>query len=129
MSELIMRYESNTGPASTSAATGTTAGSQSSAPSIEGDDLKQRWWAWHKKNPHVWKLFEKFTLMAISKGHRNLSAWLVVNRIRWETSIETQGDDFKISNDFIAYYSRLFMDDYPEFRGFFRTKPLNEERP
>jgi hypothetical protein len=104
--------------------TGTTAGSQSSAPSIEGDDLKQRWWAWHKKNPHVWKLFEKFTLMAISKGHKNLSAWLVVNRIRWETSIETQGDDFKISNDFIALYARYFMHKYPQYNGFFRTKQM-----
>lgn len=124
MSELIMRYESNTGPVNTSAVTGTTAGSQSSAPNIEGDDLKQRWWAWHNKNPHVWKLFEKFTLMAISKGHKNLSAWLVVNRIRWETSIETQGDDFKISNDFIALYARYFMHKYPQYNGFFRTKQM-----
>ena len=72
----------------------------------------------------MWKLFEKFTLMAISKGHRNLSAWLVVNRIRWETSIETQGDDFKISNDFIALYARYFMHKYPQYNGFFRTKQM-----
>jgi hypothetical protein len=123
MSEMTRRYESNTGPVNTSAVTGTTAGSHSSAPST-GDDLKQRWWDWHKKNPHVWKLFEKFTLMAISKGHRNLSAWLVVNRIRWETSIETQGDDFKISNDFIALYARYFMHKYPQYNGFFRTKQM-----
>lgn len=103
--------------------TGTTAGSQSSAPNT-GDDLKQRWWDWHKKNPHVWRLFEKFTLIAINKGHKKLSAWLIVNRIRWETSIETQGDDFKISNDFIALYARYFMHKYPQYEGFFRTKQM-----
>ena len=76
----------------------------------------------------MYELFKRFTMQAISRGHRNLSAWLIVNRIRWETSIETTGDDFKISNDFIAYYSRLFMHDHPQYKGFFRTKTLKSER-
>jgi hypothetical protein len=88
------------------------------------DDLKKRWWSWHKKNPHVWRLFEKFTMIAIGRGHKNLSAWLIVNRIRWETSIETEGEDFKISNDFIALYARYFMHKHPQYSGFFRTKQM-----
>lgn len=86
--------------------------------------VKHKWWDWHKKNPHVYELFKKFTFVAINRGHRNLSAWLIVNRIRWETSIETTGCDFKISNDFIAYYARLFMHEHPEYDGFFRIKRL-----
>lgn len=85
-------------------------------------DLKQKWWEWHKENPHVYELFKHFTMIAIKRGHRNLSAWLIVNRIRWETSIETKGNDFKISNDFIALYARLFMKEHPEYDGFFRIK-------
>ena len=88
------------------------------------DDLKQRWWTWHKKNPEFYALFKRFTFQAIEKGHRNLSAWLIVNRIRWETMIVTTGDDYKISNDFIALNARLFMHDHPEYKGFFRTKPM-----
>jgi len=88
---------------------------------------RQRWLEWHRDNPHVYELFKEFTFQAIDRGHKRLSAWLVVNRIRWETAVETNGGDFKISNDFIAYYSRLFMDEHPEFRGFFRTKPLKDE--
>ena len=90
----------------------------------EEKSLKHKWWEWHKKNPHVYELFKRFTLIAINKGHKKCSAWLIVNRIRWETSIETTGDDFKISNDFIAYYARLFMHDYPQYEGFFRIKRL-----
>jgi hypothetical protein len=89
---------------------------------------RQRWLEWHRSNPQVYELFKEFTFQAIRRGHRRLSAWLVVNRIRWETAVETSGGDFKISNDFIAYYARLFMDENPDFRGFFRTKPLKEER-
>jgi|TARA_B100001778_G_scaffold330509_1_gene333133 hypothetical protein len=91
------------------------------------DSLKKKWWAWHKQNPHVYKLFERFTLEAISKGHKRLSAWLVVNRIRWETTIETSGSDFKISNDYIAYYARLFHALNPKYDGFFITKKMKGE--
>jgi len=88
---------------------------------------RQRWLEWHQANPHVYELFKAFTFQAIDRGHKRLSAWLVVNRIRWETTVETNGEDFKISNNFIAYYARLFMEGYPEYRGFFRTKPLKDE--
>ena len=89
---------------------------------------RQRWLEWHLANPHVYELFKAFTFQAIDRGHKRLSAWLVVNRIRWETAVETNGEDFKISNNFIAYYARLFMEEHPRYRGFFRTKPLKEER-
>lgn len=83
-----------------------------------------RWLAWHEQNPQVYELFKHFTFQAIAAGHKRLSAWLIVNRIRWETAVETSGSDFKISNDFIAYYSRLFMAEHQEYVGFFRTRPL-----
>lgn len=41
--------------------------------------------------------------------------------------MKTTGSDFKISNDFIAYYARLFHHDHPKHEGFFRTKKLKTE--
>ena len=79
---------------------------------------------WHRDNPQVYELFKQFAFEAISRGHKRLSAWLVVGRIRWETSIITHGDDYKISNDFIALYARKFMADYPQHEGFFVTKEM-----
>lgn len=91
------------------------------------ETLKSRWWDWHKANPHVYAAFERFTFEAIRKGHKQFSAWLIVNRIRWETMVETTGNDFKISNDFIAYYARLFMAYHPEHEGIFKTKQLRRD--
>ena len=88
------------------------------------NDLKERWWAWHKENPEFYELFKRFTFEAIERGHKRLSAWLVCNRIRWETMIVTTGNEYKISNDFIALYARLFMHHYPQYKGFFRPKPM-----
>jgi len=87
-------------------------------------NLEDRWLKWHKDNPKVYDLFEQFTNEAIQRGHKKLSAWLIINRVRWETSIVTSGSDFKISNDFIAYYSRHFMLLNPKYDGFFTTKKM-----
>ena len=81
-------------------------------------ETKLKWWRWHNANPDVYDMF----------GHTHLSAWLIVNRIRWEVAMETSGDDFKISNDFIAYYARLFHAKNKKHEGFFRTKKLKEEQ-
>ena len=86
--------------------------------------LSEKFEKFHTENPHVYELFKKFTLQAIAKHHKRLSAWLIINRIRWETMVETTGDDFKISNDFIALYSRKFMKDYPQYEGFFVVKEM-----
>ena len=92
------------------------------------DKRKREWWDWHKKNPRVWELFSHYTLQAISSGRKNYSHWAVINRIRWNEEIETKGGDFKISNDYISFYARLFHARYPHHNGFFKLKPLKEEK-
>lgn len=91
------------------------------------EERKAKWWAWHKENPHVWALFERFALQAVERGVEETSAWLIVNRIRWETNIVTKSGDFKISNDFIAFYARLWRALYPEHAGLFRVKRMQGE--
>jgi hypothetical protein len=86
--------------------------------------LMNRFNNFNRDNPEVYELFKRFTFQAINKGHTRLSAWMIANRIRWETQIETVNDDYKISNDYIALYSRKFMKDYPQHDGFFRIKPM-----
>ena len=87
-------------------------------------ELGRRWIAWNEENPEFYRLFEKFTFQAISRGHSRLSGWLIANRVRWETTVVTTGDDYKISNDFIALFTRFFMVKNPEYIGFFRTKKM-----
>jgi len=86
--------------------------------------LGRRWLRWHKENPDFYHLFERFTFEAVNRGHKRLSGWLIANRVRWETSVVTKGDDYKISNDFIALYARLFMVRHSRYEGFFRTKRM-----
>jgi hypothetical protein len=86
------------------------------------DKLKQQWWKWHKENPHVWKLFEKYTMQAIHAGHNHYSSMAIIERIRWHSDVETTGDKFKINNNHKTYYSRYFHHMHPEHDGFFRLR-------
>jgi len=89
---------------------------------------KQRWWAYHLANPGVFKLFERFSFEAIEAGQERLSHWLITNRIRWEHDVvERKTEAFKISNDFIAYYARLFMWKHMEHQGIFDIRQLQDE--
>ena len=88
---------------------------------------KEQWELWHNKNPQVWEYFEKFALESVKKGHKKISHWLLINRVRWETSINTSGNDFKISNNFIAFYARLWNEKYPEYNKLFTLKKMEGE--
>jgi len=77
---------------------------------------------YHKDNPQIYSAFKKYTLAAISRGYKNFSAEFVFNIIRWETGITANEDDFKINNNYKAFYSRLFMNENEKYRGFFRTR-------
>jgi hypothetical protein len=82
----------------------------------------------HAANPHIYELFKKYATEAKASGRSRFSHWMIINRIRWYTNVETAGDDFKISNDFIAIYARLLVWQMPEFEGFFLLKQCNPER-
>lgn len=76
---------------------------------------------YNAENPKVYEGFKKFTFEAIAAGRKYLGAELIINRLRWETVI-SGNDRFKINNNYEAFYSRLFMRDFPEYKGFFRTR-------
>jgi len=86
-----------------------------------------KWSDYHEKNSHVYDLFCKYTFQVINSGAKHCSPWLIIGRIRWETAIKTTDVDFKINNDYIAFYSRLFMHLNPSHDGFFHTKPMKGE--
>ena len=97
---------------------------------LQGDlqERKKVWCEWHKDNPQVWGKFEEYTLEAIATGREHYSHWAIINRIRWNAEIETNGGEFKISNDYIGFYARLFNVRHPEHKNFFRLKQLKEEK-
>ena len=88
--------------------------------------LQKKFESFITKNPTVWILFVKFTKQAIERGHKHLSSDMILHRIRWETSIMTVGEHYKISNDTSPYFARKFHLEFPQYDGFFRTKQISQ---
>lgn len=82
-------------------------------------DAFARFQEFHRENPTVWKLFEQYAVQAIRSGRRHYSARTIMERVRWHSEIQTTGDAFKINNNHIPFYARMFAQAYPEHGDFF----------
>ena len=84
--------------------------------------LQRKFEEYHRENPHVYKLFQKYALEILGAGHERFSAKAIFERIRWHIAMETTGDTYKLNNNYTAFYARKLMDDQPMFKGFFETR-------
>ncbi len=92
------------------------------------NDNYTKWQKFHRDNPHVYQLIKRFTKQAIESGFKHYGMQTVIERVRWHTMIETQGDQLKINNNHGPYYARLWMQDHPENAGFFHTRSSSARR-
>lgn len=89
------------------------------------DQIQINFEAFHAENPHVYGLFCKFTGQMLSRGLKHGGAQLIIERIRWETTVVTTSfPPVKINNNYGGRYARLWMHEHPHYKGFFRTREL-----
>jgi hypothetical protein len=86
--------------------------------------LEERFWDFHNQNPKVYEELIKLTRQAHSKGRRKIGMQMLFEVIRWNKILQTTDDDFKLNNDYAAYYSRLIMKEHPEFKNMFETRKV-----
>lgn len=92
-------------------------------------NIELRFMRFHNANPAIYELVKRFTLELIHNRHKNGSISMVIERVRWETKVKTSDppQEFKVSNEYRAHYARLFMRDFPQYKGFFRTRQMAGE--
>jgi len=88
----------------------------------EDSRLKMKFLQFHKDNPAVYVLLKKYTFIAINEGLKHYGIAAVFERMRWHVAFETTDYDFKLNNDYKAFYARKFHSDFPEHKGFFATR-------
>lgn len=77
-----------------------------------------------RQNPQVYRHFMIFALEAIRAGHKRIGAKAVMERVRWESAMQTIGSLYKVNNSYVSYYARKFMADFPEHAAIFRTRKV-----
>lgn len=86
------------------------------------DENFEKFREFHRANPAVYTLFQKYTFTAIEAGRTKYSARNIMERVRWDADIVIRGGGFKINNNFVPFYSKMFMQAYPQHNGFFNTR-------
>lgn len=77
-----------------------------------------------KANPQIWEMFKKYARELLLAGRSHAGAKMIMERIRWETTVSAQGDGFKINNNYAAYYARKLMASDPVWKDFFNTREV-----
>ena len=83
----------------------------------------RRFREYHKQNPHVYGAFCRAALSLIAAGRDHYGAKAIFEKIRFD-SIISGNDEFKINNNYVSRYSRMFERQHPEHAGFFRKREL-----
>lgn len=80
------------------------------------------------ENPEIWAMFEKLTLRLINSGVRHFGAKCIMENVRYNTALKTKGEQYKINNNYTAYYAREFASKYPQYADFFEIRNNNKHR-
>ena len=79
--------------------------------------------AFAENNPVVWQTFKRFALEASTKTacYGSQGVW---ERMRWYIvfNLAHPDMDYKLNNDYVAFYARLFMHRFPQFDKFFEVR-------
>ena len=78
--------------------------------------------AFDEDNPHVRKQLIQMALGLKRKGHNTYSTKALFEVMRYHRALVTTDDQFKLNNNYTAFYSRELMEEVLELKGFFRTR-------
>jgi len=89
---------------------------------MNGKWTKENFDDYHRQNPEVYRLFERFALQ-ITGRRKKYSAKAIFHRIRWEVAMtRNENEEFKIDDGWISHYARLFVELHPEHENLFEFR-------
>ena len=94
-----------------------------------GLTIKQRFEIFDNANPQVaeWLLNRELYLRRIGVRRYGMKALFEV--LRYDYTVKTKGNHFKVNNNFTAYYARKLMEENAELDGFFNIRVIRQRRP
>jgi hypothetical protein len=85
-----------------------------------GLTIAERFEQFHEDNPDVYRVLVRLAREWIARhGTRHLGIGQITEVARWEISMATSDPDFKLNNNYRAFYARLIMVENPDLAGVF----------
>lgn len=89
--------------------------------------IQERFEAFHEANPHVYRNLVRLARAFREKNpKRRIGIGALFEILRWQYAIQTDGDDYKLNNNFRSRYVRLIEAQEPDLRGAFEKRALRE---
>jgi hypothetical protein len=103
---------------------------QPAQPTQVKGELERQFEAFHRLNPHVYEAIVEIALdLKKGRGFWKGGMKMIFERLRWLYAIQTRGEEYKLNNNYTAFYARVVMATVPELDGFFETRLHKGEDP
>jgi hypothetical protein len=77
----------------------------------------------HRNNGHVYRTLVRFAREWVNQtGRHKLGMKSLYERARWDLAIDTNDPDYRLNNDFTAFYARLIEAREPDLAGLFELR-------
>lgn len=81
-----------------------------------------------QKNKHVYELYKAIALELAHQGRRCIGSKQIFEIMRYDYQFLSNGDQYKVNNNYAAMYARKFVLEHPQFGNLFRFKQLKGVR-
>jgi hypothetical protein len=94
-------------------------------PESNESSILARFVKFHESNPHVYRNLVTLARQFRSKNKsKQMGIGMLYEVLRWNYYLTIDFDEnYRLSNDFRACYSRLIMEKEPDLEGAFNTRP------
>ncbi|UQA93681.1 hypothetical protein [Streptomyces halobius] len=89
-----------------------------------GVSIQERFESFHQLNPWILEQLEALAADCAERGLRRIGIGMLFEVLRWQYGRATQGEPFKLNNDFRSRYVRSMLDRHPEWTSLFETREL-----
>lgn len=86
------------------------------------DDMVEKFKDFHEANPQVYERLVNMTRNLVARGRPRIGMGMLFEVIRWEHYMKTEGEPFKLNNNYRAFYSRLIEKENPDLKGIFTKR-------
>lgn len=86
--------------------------------------LEQQFEAFHRLNPHVYARLHMMALDLVRRGRQKIGMKMLFEVLRWQHAMTTTdpASEFKLNNNYTAFYARLLMEQDKRLDGLFEVR-------
>lgn len=85
-------------------------------------NLQKQYEAFDAANPQVYAKLVEITAFVVAAGKTRYGIAAIFERLRWILEFETDGNPYKLNNNYRAFYVRRLVAEHPEFASIFELR-------